>query len=150
MRALGLLLLLVGCGTPEVPSLGDASTAPLPREEAETLATVFLDARDARGTESCRCAGDVPFCKAETFPDLTPEQRACVIDRIEVGGDGMRFAIPCLAAAAEAFVQCGAPHACPDVESRMACKEAYEADGAACFAEDAALAGLLSACLPDA
>lgn len=144
-----LVLGALGCGQPDVPSNDDGSVTPLEPGEAEALADVFLEARATRGGEACRCAGDVAFCEAETIPPIDMDDRACLIARVALGGVAFRETIPCLQAAADAYADCGASFTCPEVPERMACLDAYASSGAACFAGDPALAGLLAACLPE-
>src|SRR5262245_44704302 len=119
MRALVLFvcsLLAVGaaCRNPDVPDLGDASVTPLDPGEATTLAETFLGARGIRAEEACRCAGDVPFCRAETDPPLSVEERACLEENLERGGVAFRTVIPCLRDAADAYVTCGSALSCPE------------------------------------
>lgn len=144
-----VLVGVMACRNPSPNTQGDASIMPLDPGEASSLSDSFVEGRHAHGVESCRCAGDVPFCEAETFPPLDVAARVCLEGAIEAGGVGFRTAIPCFADAAATYVTCASAHSCPEVAPRTACRDAYEAAGNACFAADPALAGLLAACLPE-
>ena len=149
---ISLVAVLVGvmaCRNPSPNSEGDASVTPLEPGEVSSLSDSFLEGRNAHGVESCRCAGDVPFCESETIPPLDASGRVCLEGAIEAGGLGFRAAIPCFTDAALTYVTCASAHTCPEVAPRTSCRDAYEAAGNACFAADPALAGLLAACLPE-